>query len=253
MKFHSLRLLLIAFAVFVSTGGAGAETTAQTVQRLKVLKAGNNFAYPPFSYIDNGQQAGFDVDLGNEIAKRMGVRLEFEQIEFKGLIAALKSKRIDVILSAVTYSPERAAQITFSESYYDAGLGAAYLATRPITLPSDLPGKRIGVQSGSVADLWIRQKHESLVPNVKYYDTVIYAIKDLEAGRLDAVLHPMPTMKYTAKSPNVRFSSVWDSRQVGINTRLEDTELLGMINAQIVAVKKDGTYDRLVQKWFGSK
>lgn len=248
--FVAVTLAAAVFAALISN--VRAETTLEQIQRTKAMTAGNNFEYPPFSYVEDGKKVGFDVDLGSEIAKRMGVRLEFLQIEFKGLIASLKSKRIDIILSALAYSPERATQISFSEQYFDAGIGAAHRSERPIANPEDLSGLKIGVQSGSVGDMWLRQNHKSLLPNVRYYDTVNLAVKDLEAGRIDAVVHPMPTMRYVARNPNVRFTSVWDSRKVGINTRLEDTDLLTEINKQLIAVKKDGTYDQLVKKWFGN-
>lgn len=241
----------LAAICVVSYSLAYGDPTLDRIRKEKTMTAANNFEYPPFSFIDNGQMSGLDVDLANEIARRMEVKVEFQKIEFKGLIPALKSKRVDTIISALTYSPERAQQIGFSEPYFDGGIGAAYLRSNPVAKPQDLSGKRIGIQSGSVGERWLRDTYPALTSSMKTYDTVFLAIKDLQAGRLDVVVHPLPPLRYAARDGGIQFTSVWASRDVGINTRLEDVDLRAEIDKQLRAMKADGTYQKIVKKWFG--
>ena len=87
---------------------ASAETTLQKIKRTGVMTAANTFSYPPFGFIEDGKQVGFDVDLGKEIAGRMGVKLTFEAIDFRGIIAALTSGRVDLLITGMVYTPDRA-------------------------------------------------------------------------------------------------------------------------------------------------
>jgi polar amino acid transport system substrate-binding protein len=235
----------------IGTATASAETTLEKIKRTGVMTSANTFTYPPFGFIDNGNQVGLDVDLGNEIARRMGVKLTFEKIDFRGIIAALTSGRVDTLITALTWTPDRAKAILFSEPYFDGGIGGAYLAGKPITNPDDVIDKRVGVELGSAGNVWVQDKYGSRI-DLKTYDTTLLALKDLENGRLDVVVATLPPLRYAMRSmPTIRVTKVWDSRIVGINTRLEDTDLMAEINKQFLAMKQDGTYDKLVAKWFG--
>src|SRR5215472_2742545 len=125
---------------------ASAETTLEKIKRTGVMTSANTFSYPPFGFIEDGKQVGFDVDLGNEIARRMGVKLVFEAVDFRGIIAALTSGRVDVLITGMVYTPDRAERIDFSEAYFDGGVAAAFQSNKPITNPDDVIGRRIGVE-----------------------------------------------------------------------------------------------------------
>lgn len=240
-------------AVVAGMSAARAETTIEMIQRTKVMTVGNSGSYPPFEVMNAGQLEGFGVDMANEIGRRMGVTVEFEVIDFKGMVAALTSKRVDTLISALTWTPERAQRILFSVPYYDAGVGALVPQNSPIKASEDLVGKVVGVQLGSSGDLFVRERFASKVRDVKTYDTILLAVKDLENGRVDAVVNPIPVLRYSAKSSKgLKTTPIWDSRVVGINTRKEDADLMAEINRQLETMKKDGFLDRLDQKWFAS-
>jgi len=231
---------------------ASAETTLQKIKRTGVMTAANTFSYPPFGFIEDGKQVGFDVDLGKEIAGRMGVKLTFEAIDFRGIIAALTSGRVDLLITGMVYTPDRAQQIDFSEPYFDGGVAAAFRPERPVSKPDDIIGKRVGVEIGSAGDKYVREKYETRV-EIKTYDTVFLALKDLENGRLDVFVGSVAPMRYIMRNmPSLKLSETWDSRIQAANTRKEDKDLLEEINKHLVAMKKDGTYNKLVRKWFGS-
>lgn len=245
-------VLLMSFAL--PSGTATAQSTLDKIKASKVMVAGNSGSYPPFEMMEGSKLVGFDADLAEELGKRMGITIKFEIIDFKGIIAALTSGRVDVLISAVTRTPERAERMSFSEPYYNAGIGALYLESTPIKTPDDLKGRVVGVQLGSSGDLFVRQRLGDSVKEVKTYDDILLAVKDLENGRVVAVVNPIPVLRHNAKTAKgVRVTEVWDSRVVGINTRKEDTDLLAEINKHVVAMKQDGTLDRLDKKWFGAK
>jgi ABC-type amino acid transport substrate-binding protein len=245
-----LPCLALATLIF-SAATASAETTLEKIRRTGVMTVANTFSYPPFGFVEDGKQVGFDVDLGNEIARRMGVRVTFEAVDFRGIIAALTSGRVDVLVTGMVYTPDRARRIDFSEPYFDGGVAAAFRPGKPITKPDDVIGKRVGVEIGSAGDKFVREKYESRV-EVKTYDTVFLALKDLENGRLDAFVGSVAPMRYIMRNmPTLKASEIWDNRIQAANTRKEDKDLLEEINKHLSSMKRDGTYDKLVSKWFG--
>src|SRR5579885_1808023 len=162
-------LCCTALAALIMTASlASAETTLQKTKRTGIMTAGSTFNYPPFHFIADGEKAGFDVDIGNEIAKRMGVKLEWETIDFRGIIAALKSGRVD-LLTGMIYTPDRAKQMAFSVPYYNDGIAAAYPAGKPVAKPTDLVGKQVGVELGSAGDKFARDELTSSA-TVKTFD-----------------------------------------------------------------------------------
>jgi polar amino acid transport system substrate-binding protein len=253
---NSLGVVALAIGCFAFAGFHGcavAETTLEKIKRTRVMSSANSFEYAPFGYIESGKPVGLDVDLGEEIGRRMGVKVTFEKVDFKGIIAALTSGRVDTLITAMTWAPERAERILFSEPYFDGGIGAAYRPQVPISKPEDIVGKRIGLQLGSAGERWTRERFASSLPDIKTYDTILLALKDLENGRVDAVVAALPAVRYAMRSmKTIKVTEVWDSRIVGINTRKADKELMDEINRHMIAMKKDGTMEKLITKWFGS-
>ena len=240
-----------AFMIMGATSGS-AETTLEKIKRTGVMTSANTFSYPPFGFIENGQQVGFDVDLATEIARRMNVKLVYEQIDFRGIIAALTSKRVDLLITGMVYTEDRAKQIAYSEPYFNGGVAAAYRPNNPLKQPDDVIGKTIGVELGSAGDKFVREAYGNRV-QIKTYDTVVFGLKDLENGRIDAFVGSIAPMRYIMRNtPSLKSTATWDNRIQAANTRLEDTDLLAEINKHIIGMKKDGAYDKLVVKWFGS-
>lgn len=247
----SIALLVGILCLTAASAPALSETTLQKIRRTGVMSTANSFEYVPFGYIENGKMTGFDVDLGEELARRMGVKITWEKIDFRGIIAALTSSRLDVLVTAMTHSPERAERIAFSVPYFDGGIGAAYRTGAPIEKPEDLNGKIVGVQIGSAGAAWTREKYGSTVKEIKTYDTLFLALKDLEAGRVEAIVSALPSVRYNVRRlKGVAYSSPWDHRDVGINTRKEDQDLLEEINKHMAAMKADGFMKKLEEKWF---
>jgi ABC-type amino acid transport substrate-binding protein len=249
----TLRTLVVIAAILALPASASAQSTLEKVKQAKVMTAGNSGSYPPFEIMEGSKLIGFDVDMADEIGRRMGVQVKFEVIDFKAMVAALTSKRVDTLITALTWTPERAERIAFSIPYYDAGIGALARPESGIKVPEDLAGKIVGVQLGSSGDAFVREKFGTKVKEIKTYDAILLAVKDLENRRVDAVVNPIPVLRHNARNTKgLVTTSVWDRRVVGINTRKEDQDLLAEINKHLEAMQKDGFFTKLDDKWFGS-
>jgi len=245
------RALAMALVIGANTFGqtAFAETTLEKIKRTGTMVAGTSAAYAPFEFRQGDTLVGFDIDLGREIAKRMGVEIEWVEIEFKGIIAGLKSGRADLLITAMTKTPERAEQIDFSTSYYNSGDGAAVPEDSDIAAKEDLVGKVVGVQIGSSGERFARGMKG--ITEIKSYDTILLALKDLENGRSDAVVNSLPSIKYSVRGmKGLKVLDPWSFSEVGINTRKEDAELLEVINKHLADLKHEGFLDNLDAKWF---
>lgn len=249
-----MKLALIALAALftLATPGVQAQDTLAQIKQKGEMVVGNGGAYPPFDMVIDGQLAGFDIDLGNEIARRMGVKIKWEKIDFSGIIAALTSKRVDLLITAMTKTPERAQRIGFSDSYYDTGIAAALKPGVKIDSPQDLAGKVVAVQVGTSGERYIRDNFGSAVKELKVFNEFPLAFADVEAGRADAVVNTLPVVRYNAarRGNKLTIAGPWTKTDVGINTRLEDTALMAEINRHLADLKREGFIAKLDQKWF---
>jgi ABC-type amino acid transport substrate-binding protein len=243
---------MAAAATLAASWPASAQNTLEAVKQKGVLVAGSSAEYPPFEYVADGKLVGYDVDMAEEITRRMGVKVAWEKIDFKGIVAALTAKRVDVLITALTWTPERAERIAFSDPYFDAGIGAITPRSSTIEKAEDLTGRKVGVQLGSSGERYVRETIGSKVGQLLTYDSITLAINDLKNGRVEAVVNPLPVLRYSVRNDSgFRYTGVWDTRVVGINARLEDKDLLAEINRHLADLKREGFLAKLETKWFG--
>lgn len=252
----SRRTVLIAGVALFAPARLQAQST-KTLEKIKSagrMVIGNGGAFPPFEYVENGNLTGLDRDLGEELCKRMGVKAEWQIIEFAGLLPALTSGRVDILLTALTKTPERAQRIAFSTAYYQTGVAAAYRSGIKMDGPDDLAGKVVGVQTGSAGEKYVRDRYADKAKEIKGYPEFPLALRDLEIGRVDVVVNTVLALRYNLSKSNktgLKVSSVWEPIDVGMNTRLGDEALLAELNRHIVAMQGDGFLKGLDTKWFG--
>ncbi|ABQ46353.1 extracellular solute-binding protein, family 3 [Thermotoga petrophila RKU-1] len=236
-------VLLVSIVIFSGT--------IDEIKSRGYLLVGLSADFPPFEFVDeNGNIAGFDVDLAKEIARRLGVELKIVDMTFDGLIPSLLTKKIDVIISGMTITEERKKVVAFSDPYFDAGQVIVVRKDsdfRPKTY-EDLVGKTVAVQIGTTGDIEV-SKYEGI--KVVRFDKFTDAFLELKRGRADAVVLDSATARaFVAKNPDLVISSgVLSSEQYGIAVRKEDTDLLEFINSVLRELKKS-PYDVLIEKWF---
>jgi ABC-type amino acid transport substrate-binding protein len=247
-----LAILACVLSGALSIGPAHAQDTLAKIRQAGTIVIGNGGAYPPFEFVENGNLVGFDIDLGNEIARRLGVKAQWEKFDFNGLIPALQSKRVDVLVTAMTKTPEREQRMRFSVSYYDSGIAAAVRPGVSINRAEDLAGKVIAVQVGTAGERYVREKAQTSAREIKTYNEFPLALADVEAGRADVVVNTMPVIKYNVVRRGNKLGIVgpWDTREVGINTRQDDAALMETINKLLADLKAEGFLAKLDAKWF---
>ena len=241
---------LLAIGLLAGCGSSGDQA------KEKVLRVGAETTFPPFEFTEGDKYVGFDIDLADAVAKKMGYKMEFKSMGFDALIPALKSGDIDMIASGINPTPERAKAILFSDPYFDRGGFVTIVRkdTTGVNGMNDLAGKKIGAQIGTVS---AELAHK--VPNatVKETDSNSQLFTEFQAGTIDAAIQDNPVALYYMKQGADK-----DLKIVGtpvnpeplvFGFRMDDKELQGKVNQALAELKKDGTYEKIYNKWFGNK
>lgn len=219
-----------------------------------VLRVGTESSYAPFEFTVDGKLVGFDIDLMNAIAKEMGCEVEWVQMSFDGLIPALLTQQLDMAVASFTVTAERAKRINFSDPYYRSGLTFVIRNQDSEKYPDakSLEGKRICAQLGSVSAM----KAETISPsNVATFNDAAGAYMELMSGGCEAVLNDRPVNQYflaTSKaSQNLHeLADILDAEDMAMVLPKGDDELLQKVNAAFQALKANGTYQKIYDKWF---
>lgn len=236
----------------LSCGGAP-EDTLERARTTGVLRVGTDATYPPFETVDpaTGSPVGFDIDLVRAMAGRLGLRAEFTIVPFDGIIPGLKAGKYDLVVSAMTITPERAAQVRFTEPYAVAGQSVVVAAgegTPVFTGAPDLAGRRIGCQLGTTGEMEAKKiPHASVVS----FDAIGSAFRDLQNGNLDAVIADTPTARlFIRDHPGLRLAGAPLTREeFGMAVRPSDGRFLEALNQVLRELRENGERARLETQW----
>lgn len=219
--------------------------------------------YPPFESIDTeGEITGFDVDIAKSICEKINATCSFVNSPWDSLIPGLKLGKFDAVISALAITSKREQQVAFSQPYYFDTASFVAAESDPIdpTLEG-LKGKSVGVQGGTAMENYMRGFYKNGGVDVKNYASITDAFLDLKSGRIDAVLADTPIAKSWIASlvePDYKIigepisDSTYFGSGLGIAINKKNTDLLQKINQGLNAIKEDGTYDKLVKKYFGN-
>ncbi len=247
-----------ALACAVALALLGTATLAQANTRDKVLHVGCEGAFAPFTYIDDaGKITGFDIDLIRQLGKDMGYKVEVQVYPFDGLIPALLTDSIDVIISGFTISEERAKKVDFSDPYYLCGL--TYLVKdedkSKFTDYTKLDGQDVCVQIGTTGAMFV-QKHLKKA-KIKQFNSPPETYLELGNGGCKAVVNDMPVNDFfLAKHKASGISSMHIDRDVdkeyyGIAVNKNHPEMLKVMNEGLKKVQQDGSFAKISNIWFG--
>lgn len=247
-----LRILIFAVvATGVPTGDAAAQSALDRVRQTGVMRVGIDATYPPFGMAEGGEFSGFDVDIARAIARELKVRAELVNASFDGVFPALQNGSFDVVISAVTITPERQQTLLFSEPYIDAGQGIAVRQDSTITGVDGLSGRTVGVQINTTAQFAMEQRAGV---TIQKYNTIDLALLDLRNGRIDAVASDAPVLRYMTTLTFQDLKSVgsdYTDEQFGIVLAKGSDDLRRAVNAALWRVQDSGEYARLYARWFG--
>jgi polar amino acid transport system substrate-binding protein len=237
--------LLSCFAV-ASLGAA--HSNAQDV-----LRVGTDATFPPMEFVENDKRTGFDIDLVEAMGKAMNKRIEWVDIDFKGLIPGLVSKRFDMSVSAIYITDERKKVVDFTDSYYAGGLVAMVKdGNTGIKTLKDLNGKKVAVQVGtkSVGYLGTNYPQVQLVEVEKNQE--MFNLVDI--GRADAAVTGKPAaFQYVRTRGGLHvLEQQLTTEEYGMALRKDTPDLTRAVNAALAKLKADGSYAQIVKKWFSN-
>lgn len=268
MQTKSFSLLALA-AVFTLSACGGSQNSnsnsaapgakAAGLDVNKTYIVATDASYAPMEYMENNAVVGFSHDILDAAAKSQNVKLEFVNTPFKGLFANVDKGDSDIGLASITINDERKQQLDFSDPYFEA---TQMIVTTDrnanIKTFADLKTRPASVQAATSGDLILQDLQGKDSQNIKRFETMPLAFKELESGGVDAVVGDSSVVAYYVKqNPNAKLNTVVDPSFVkehygfafkkGRNDGLREA-----INKGLAQIKTDGTYDKIYTQWFGA-
>ncbi len=227
-----------------TTGGGGGSGSGET------LTVGSDIPYPPFEQGKPGNYTGFDIELMEAIAEKIGRTAEFQDTSFETIFRDVAQGKFDAVISAATITPEREKAVDFSNPYYLSEQAVLVKEGSSITGIGDLSGTVVGVQQGTTGQELAKEKAGA--SEVRPYPEGPDAVNALKAGTVEAVVIDAPVAQNAVeKSGGVEIAEkVPTEEDYGIAVAQGNTELLGEINQGLNEVEEDGTYATIYKKWF---
>lgn len=268
MQTKSFSLLALAAVFTLSACGgsqnsnsnpaaSGAKAAGLDVNKTYIVAT--DASYAPMEYMENNAVVGFSHDILDAAAKSQNVKLEFVNTPFKGLFANVDKGDSDIGLASITINDERKQQLDFSDPYFEA---TQMIVTTDrnanIKTFADLKTRPASVQAATSGDLILQDLQGKDSQNIKRFETMPLAFKELESGGVDAVVGDSSVVAYYVKqNPNAKLNTVVDPSFVkehygfafkkGRNDGLREA-----INKGLAQIKTDGTYDKIHTQWFGA-
>ena len=242
-------LLALLVVVVACTAGWG------NIMEKDVLRVGTESTYPPYEFRgDNNELKGFDIDMMETIAEKIGKKVEWVDMPFDSLIPSLVEKKIDLVVAGLSWTPERAKSVAFSENY-ETSISAFVTAEANDSLKGmdDVKGKAIAVQLGTV-----QEKHLSSLDGitVKTFQKFDDCLEEVIQGRADAAFMDAPVAKSYVGQENfagkikVAFEEEIKGEGKAIAMNLGEDELLEAVNKALEELSSSGKLFELMTKWF---
>ncbi len=260
----SVAALALAFAGCAGpTTPSAAPTSTVPAVDYKLVTAGtltvcSDLPYKPFEYEDATSASGytgFDVEIVDAVAKKLGLSLKIVVTNFNALQSgtALEANTCDLGASAMTITDERKKKIDFSDGYYDSLQSLLVKADSGITNLAGTEGKKVGLQKGSTGKTYATEHAPAGATLVDFSDDGKMFIA-MQAGQVDALLQDHPVNhQHEVDDPTYKVVETYNTDEsYGFAfAKGKKPELLGAVNAQLAAMRADGTYDTLHKKYFG--
>ncbi|MGP9556218.1 ABC transporter substrate-binding protein [Psychrobacter sp. AOP7-A1-24] len=230
-------------------------TEAMAASTDEVLRIGTEGAYAPFNYTNaDGTLGGFDVEIANALCTDMQVTCEVVAQDWDGIIPGLKAGKYDAIVAAMSVTPERAEQVSFTDPYFSNAL--VFLAEKDSSFDpsnnSDIDSHSIAAQRSTISSQWLEDTYPKA--DMKLYDTLSNAFLDLGSNRVDAMISDkLPAIEWLSSSAGSKYALKGDEIDINDNFAIAvrpGDPLQAKINQSLANLKADGTYDKINQKYF---
>ena len=247
MKKKLLTLFLSVMSVFFVFG---AKASAETISVV------SDTAYAPFEFKDSDQTyKGIDVDIINEVAKRKNWDVNQTFPGFDAAVNAVQSGQADALMAGTTVTDARKKVFTFSDTYYDTSIVIYTRSSDKVSDYKQLKGKTVGVKNGTASQTWLDKNASKYGFTVKTFDTSDLMNNSLDSGSVDAAMDDTPVVKYAIGQGkdyaiNIKPESI-GSFAFAVKKGGKHENLIKDFNEALKEMKKDGTYDKIMNKWLG--
>lgn len=251
----------LATALIAGCGGGEGGETATSQQGYDLVEDGKlltctHLPYEPFQFQKGGKVVGFDVDVVDLVAKEIGVEQKIVDTPFEGIQSGsdMEIGKCDIAAAAMTITPDRAKNIDFSVPYFDANQSLITKKGAGFDSLESLDGKKLGVQAATTGADYAEQNATGSTELVEYEDlgTLVAAV---ESGQVDAAINDFPVLADAAnKNQNLEVTAQFETGEhygLGMKKNRGD-KLSATVDRVIKQAKKDGSYDRIYKKWFGT-
>lgn len=218
------------------------------------LRVGAYPANPPWeTKTESGTFEGFEVDIVNEIARRMGTTAQIDGMDFKALFVASASGRVDMVISSLTITDERLESQSFTQPYFEGALGVGVKEGSDITSVEGLKGKIVGSVATSFPESWLKEKAEEIgYAEYKSYDTTANLLTDLMNGRIDAAVNDVVGLRYAfAQMQGLTVGAEVVTGEKFAIMMPKGSDKLEQANQILSDMKTDGTMAKIYEKWMG--
>lgn len=242
-------LVLMLTLIFVMSGCGGSKSD--------VLRVGIDDTYPPMEYKDDqGNYAGFDIELAQEIGKRLDKKVEFVSTAWSGIFMGLSSNKFDCIISSLSITEERKETIAFTRPYIS---NTQVIVTKSdnttIKSAADFTDKIVGVQVGTTSDDACKEFQKATpFKDYKQYDAMTQALSELKIGRIDALVCDLVVGQYFVAKDKESYKLVeagLPKEPIGVGFDKSNAKMAEEVDKVIEEISKDGTLEKISVKWFG--
>lgn len=243
-KFLKVLAMGACMAMLVSCG----EKSNQTSLNLdKVYSVGTNAEYPPFEYLEDGKVAGLDADIIELISKKTGIKYEWKNMNFDGLIPALQTKKIDVAIAGMSITPERAKAVNFSIPYLTSNVTFIANKNNPIKGEEDLKNKTYGAELGTTKEAVARKiEGATVVP----FASNTAALVALKSGKIDGIVVDESVAKsFIEKNNELEIAATLDGEPKAIAFNKDSNVLKETFDKALKELLEDGTIEKLKDKY----
>lgn len=212
-----------------------------------------NAEFPPYEYYEGEEIVGIDAEFAAAIAEKLGMELKIEDMAFDSIIPAVQSGKADFGAAGMTVTPDREKEVDFSDTYY-TGRQVIIVAegNTEITGPDDLEGKKIGVQQGTTGDIYATDDYGD--ENIERYNKGFEAVQALQQGKIDVVIiDDQPAQTFVDENEGLMILETEYVEEEYALCFKKDSELVEKVNEAIAELKKDGTFDKIIDKYIGSE
>jgi len=205
-------------------------------------------SFAPYEYYSDGKIVGVDVDIAQEIATALGKKLVVKDVSFDSIIHEIKSGKADIGVAGISYSEERAKQVDFSDNYTSSKQVILVRVNSEIDSSDDIKNKKIAVQLGSVADMYVSDIYSS--KNIVRQKKYLAAIQDLKDKKVDCVvMDELPAIQIVKQNSDIEIlNDVLVEDNYGIIVNKGNVELLKVVNEVIDRLKQEGKIDEFILK-----